>query len=91
MEARRRARGLEIPDAGAPNWIINTASYEQKLLLMARLWRGHLQRVRAAVARDHPGWCESRRQVEVARRVSGNDPAVIAAARQRYEQASGTE
>lgn len=81
--SRVTTNAVEVPDAGSA-WITRTASDAQKVLLMARLFRGHLERARAAVAHDFPHWDEARRAVEVAARVSGRDPAVIAAARRRY-------
>lgn len=80
---RTTPQAIEVPDAGT-RWITQTASDEQKFLLMARLYRGHLQRVHEAVAHDYPDWTERRRQIEVPARVSGRDPQVIAAARRRY-------
>lgn len=51
------------------------------MLLMARLYRGHLERIREAVTHDYPEWDDQRRRIEVASRISDGDPDVIAAAR----------
>ena len=79
---RVRPQDIEVPDAGAM-WIARTATDSQKFALLARLWRGHLERVRASVAQDHPDWDAARQAVEVAAIVSDRDPDVIEAARQR--------
>ena len=87
--AHAASKVIEVPDATS-RWITRNASDEQKVQLMARLYRGHLQRIREAVAHDHPDWDEARRHIEVAARVSGHDPTVIAAAR-RFGKVDGAE
>ena len=72
---------VELPDAGSA-WITRTATDEQKILLMARLYRGQLERIRASVEAEHPAWTEQERRVEVAARISNKNPEVVEAARQ---------